>query len=75
MLAPVTPKTIINLITDDESKNNMEIVTETEKESDYMQNLGKKKFQRNLAPLTPKTASNIIRDSGSRETTTNALKM
>ena len=42
ILGPVTPKTIINLITDDESKNNMEIVTETEKGTDYMQNLGEK---------------------------------
>ena len=44
ILAPVTLKTTISLISDDESKNSMEIVTETEKESDYIQNLGKNKF-------------------------------
>ena len=39
---PVTPKTIINLISDDETNNNMEIVTEMEKRTDYMQNLEEK---------------------------------
>ena len=42
ILGPVTPKTKINLITDDESRENMAIVTETKKGTYLLQNLGEK---------------------------------